>query len=286
MQGLQEFVKESQPSYFCGRREAFVLCSFIAQQRSTFAQSSHGGWHSTINSSIMENIQEADFETRKAAVLEAIRKGEYEVQIEEPNNIMRRTHPDGTDFYYLRGDDIKFGVSAGSCTVTVEGIEFTCELDWGEWSGDDDEFLADEEVMDAIEGIDGVICGEHHSDDEYIAIYEAANNCTVEEYYGCWEDDIPMDADDMESLDDMCHVTAIEYEGEKYYIIHDQMHEADDEHGGRRWAYAATGGPDNWGRFACAVVVLDGEKKEDIGKEIIVEVMDSDVMMDQYGDIE
>lgn len=234
----------------------------------------------------MENIQEADFETRKAAVLEAIRKGEYEVQIEEPNNIMHRRHPDGTDFYVLRGDDIKFGVSAGSCSVTVEDITFTCELDWGEWSGDDEELLEDGEVMDAIGRIDGVICGEHHTDDEYISIFEAANGFPVEEYYGCWEDDIPMDADDMTPLDRMSHVTALEHEGRTYHVIRDELHEADVDHEGYRWAYAAHGKPDNWGRYRCVTVLLEGEEKDGIEEEVIAGVRDSGVMMDQEGYIQ
>ena len=77
-------------------------------------------------------------------------------------------HPDGSLFYVLRGDDIKFGVWAGSCRGTIEGIAFEFDLNYGDWSSGDTELLEDSEVIDAIEYIDGVISGEHHSNDELI----------------------------------------------------------------------------------------------------------------------
>ena len=233
----------------------------------------------------MEEIDVKDlaFEERKDAILNAIRRGDYEIEIEEPNNIICRMHPDGSLFYVLRGDDIKFGVWAGSCRVTIEGIAFDCDLNYGDWSSDDAELLEDSEVLDAIESIDGVICGEHHSDDELISIYEAANKCKVEEYYGCWEDNIPPDASDIRPLNEKAWLTALEFDGETYYIDGCMINDADERHQGKRWTLGAYGEPDNWGLFRCKVVLLEGEKKSSIEEEVIFDVEDSDDTMDQMG---
>ena len=135
--------------------------------------------------------------TEKELVLKAIEDGEYEVEIEEPNNVCYHERYDGSPFYVMVGDDIKFGVWAGSCTVHVGDHVFTCDLDYGEWSGD--ELLEDEDIIKALENADGVIWGEHLGTDEQWEVYSAANGITEDvPYFWCEDDECPKDVDSLD----------------------------------------------------------------------------------------
>ena len=134
--------------------------------------------------------------TEKELVLKAIEDGEYEVEIVEPNNVRYHERYDGTPFYVTVGDDIKFGVCAGSCTVYVREHSFTCELDYGEWSGDD---LLDDDIIEALEDADGVIWGEHLELDAQWEVYSAANNITEDiPYFWCEDDECYKDVDELD----------------------------------------------------------------------------------------
>lgn len=134
--------------------------------------------------------------TEKELVLKAIEDGEYEVEIEEPNNVRYHERYDGSPFYVMIGDDIKFGVWAGSCTVRVREHSFTCDLDYGEWSGDE---LLDEVIIDALEDADGVIYGEHLGTDGQWEVYAAANHITEDiPYFWCDDDECYKDVDELD----------------------------------------------------------------------------------------
>lgn len=133
----------------------------------------------------------------KNQILKAIQEGEFEVSIEEPNNISQCTKYDGTVFYKMQGDDVKFGCHPGYCYVDILDYRFTCDLETGDWEGDD-ELIDDEDIINAIEDIDGVISGEHYDTDSYMSIYYAANPDAPEgDVYGDWSDDMPTEIDDL-----------------------------------------------------------------------------------------
>ena len=106
----------------------------------------------------------------KSYILNAIQEGNYQVKIEEPNNVICCKKYDGTVFYKLREDDVKFGCHPGYCYVEFDEYQFTCDLETGEWTLDD-EIVDDEEIIAAIKSIDGVIYGEHYDGFSYLEIY-------------------------------------------------------------------------------------------------------------------
>ena len=112
----------------------------------------------------------------KTLVLKAIKNGDYNIEIEEPNNVEQYTKSDGTVYYRLRGDDAKFGCHPGYCTVYLMDYEysFRCDLGTGEWESNCD-LEDDKEIIDAIECLDDVLCGEHYDTDSYMSVYFAAN---------------------------------------------------------------------------------------------------------------
>ena len=134
-------------------------------------------------------------EDLKLQILKAIENGDYEVSIEEPNNIIKCTKYDGTVFYKMQDDDVKFGCHPGYCYVDILDYRFTCDLSTGDWDGED-ELIDDEDIINAIEQIDGVICGEHYDGYSYLEIYYAANPDAQDgELYGDGEG--PIDIDDL-----------------------------------------------------------------------------------------
>lgn len=133
----------------------------------------------------------------KSQILQAIENGDYEVSIEEPNNITQCTKYDGTVFYKMQGDDVKFGCHPGYCHVDILDYTFKCDLETGDWEGDE-ELIEDEDIINAIENIDDVISGEHYDTDSYMTIYYAANPDAPEgDVYGDWSDDMPTEIDDL-----------------------------------------------------------------------------------------
>lgn len=134
-------------------------------------------------------------EDLKLEILKAIENGNYEVSFEEPNNIIQCTKYDGTVFYKMRDDDAKFGCHPGYCHVDILDYTFTCDLGTGDWDGDE-ELIDDEDIINAIESIDGVIYGEHYDGYSYLEIYYAANPDAQDgELYGDGEG--PVDIDDL-----------------------------------------------------------------------------------------
>ena len=131
----------------------------------------------------------------KSYILNAIQEGNYQVKIEEPNNVICCKKYDGTVFYKLREDDVKFGCHPGYCYVEFDEYQFTCDLETGEWTLDD-EIVDDEEIIAAIKSIDGVIYGEHYDGFSYLEIYYAANPDAEEGELYC-DDESPVDIDEL-----------------------------------------------------------------------------------------
>lgn len=150
----------------------------------------------------------------KLALIDALEKHDYTVRIEEPNNVSIRESYDGLKYLYIRGDDVKFGVSFGSCTVSIQGHSFTCDLDFGEWSAEDDEdswLIEEEDFIDALEGADGVICGIMGEPDEQAEVFCRANNIKEDSLpvYWCEDDDIPKDIDNLDMYDPAVVVVSV-----------------------------------------------------------------------------
>ena len=72
----------------------------------------------------MENVFE---------IITAIKQGDYKLTFEEPNNIKICTARDGSEYYRIIEDDVKFGVYGGSSVVTVLDNVFYCDLGTGDW---------------------------------------------------------------------------------------------------------------------------------------------------------
>ncbi len=130
----------------------------------------------------------------KNALIEALQNTNFDVCIEEPNNVSLREKYDGSLFLFVRGDDIKFGVYCGNCEVRILGHTFICEFDYGEWSAgrEEDEWLIEEEdFIEALESAEGVICGEQTDLDSQAWVYCRANNLPNDIPAYWEEDDIP-----------------------------------------------------------------------------------------------
>ena len=133
----------------------------------------------------------------KKSLIDALKNSNYEVYIEEPNNVELCTGKDGSKYLLIRGDDAKFGVYYGNCTVTILGHAFTCELEWGEWSADDEEdswLVDDGEFIDELESAEGVISGSQTDPDEQGFVYCRANGIS-EDLPAYMYDDLPNDED-------------------------------------------------------------------------------------------
>ena len=223
-----------------------------------------------------EEIKERESEILTKKILLDLLTGNYKVTFAAPNCVFEYHHPDGSPFYEVRNmDDAKTSTDAGSCTVTVQGQAFTCDLNTGKWEyGGEYDLLDDSELIEALEGADGVISGEHTCADDMIIIYETAYNCECEEYYYCGDCDMPVDVEDMIRLAD-CEFTRC---GD-YYLLED-INDADADHDGRRWARAALDAPDNYGKYPCVTFLFDDHGNK-VGEMPCEDIFDPD-----YGEFE
>lgn len=218
-------------------------------------------------------------EKEEQKVIEALENGDYTVSIEEPNNLSRCVTPSGREFFVAYGDDVKFGVSGGSCTVEVCGHSFTCDLSNGDW----DEEMS-EELQDALEGADGVFSGEMLDLEEQALVYARANNRDPDEIelYWCEDDDKPVDADDVESPLHWSEET-IEFDGKKYYTVEEPEQEESDDDKPVFVARAIVDGTvaDDYGYYSCVRIVYqavpdkDDEDEYSVGEIVRIEDCDS-----------
>ena len=139
-------------------------------------------------------------EAEKNELIKDLKDGNCDVFIEGPDNVYECTKYDGTKFLKVVDmDDARSGNDYGSCTVEIGDYSVTCDLNSGEWEGDD-ELLEDEEIMDAIMGLDDVICDELRGTDGCAEAYNKANG-THYPYYWC--EFAPVDVTDMDELEDI-----------------------------------------------------------------------------------
>lgn len=217
-----------------------------------------------------------EIEKARRDILEAIRNKDYEVSIEGPNNVDARKRRDGSEYLYIYDmDGVKSSTLFGSCTVEIAGYTFTNDFFEGTWTCDEDDLLDDDEIIEALEGIDGVLCGQYIYPEDQAVVYNAANGTNIEDYYWCEDDECPMDIDEMNDLDSF-HWNTYEYEDETYYLVDDEINDADDEHEGKRWGIGAYGEPDDFGKFDCMVLLFDDEDN-------VIGALDTDQRLDNDG---
>lgn len=134
-------------------------------------------------------------------IIAAIKAGEYKLSFEGPNNISVCTKYDGTKFYLLSDDDIKFGVSGGCSIVSVLGTDYYCNLGTGEWfidEVDNGELLEDQDLIKTLESIPDILKGEMLSPDKQMEVYFRANPDAQDlDYYWCEDEDKPKDIENL-----------------------------------------------------------------------------------------
>lgn len=152
-------------------------------------------------------MEQKEKEQLRDALIRALKNSDYKVDIEEPNNLGLRQKYDGTDFLYVSGDSVKFGVYYGECTVKILGHVFSCEFGSGEESvenGDDEWLLEDKKFMKALCSAPGVIWGEQTDLESQSKVYSMANGLDGDlPAYWCEDDEIPKDVDSFDSCDDV-----------------------------------------------------------------------------------
>ena len=137
----------------------------------------------------------------------------------------------------------------------------------GVWSCDEEDLL-EEDIIEAIEGLNGVLFGEYTSVEDQAYVFNRANGTDIDEYYWYEDSDCPADPDEMKSLDDFYWDT-YDFEGETYYLVDDTINEADQEHEGKKWGIGAYGDPDDDGMFDCVIPLFDDEE------DTVVDIMDT-----------
>ena len=216
-----------------------------------------------------------DIEQKIADIKTAIKKKEYKIYYDGPNNIREHEAPDGSTFYVVYDmDDAKSSTYFGSNEIEIAGESFSCELEWGEWESDyfnqiEEEYGEDdaddyiEEIKDIISDIDGFLAGEYKEMDDQIAAYELMNNCSIDSYYWYEDNERPMDACDFEPIESVCDET-IDFGGKTYYVVEGDL----DDDG--IVAVPSDADPDCYGCYETVILVVkNGE---------VVDVEDNDQM--------
>ncbi len=178
-------------------------------------------------------------------IVKAIKKGDYKVSYEEPNNIRECTAPDGRTFYkQVDMDDARSSNEFGSCTVDVGGYEFSCDWETGEYESDlfddiDEEYeLEDgshickedliELVIDALNEREDIFFGEYSDMDSQMDLYAMINHIKDPEYYWYEDDSCPVDIND--GWIDYTEPSKLDYGtvrfgGREYYLVEEPNNE-------------------------------------------------------------
>ena len=229
-------------------------------------------------------------------IIEALKKGDYEVSYGDPNFIRECTAPDGRTFYKIVDmDDIKTSNDFGSCTVYVCDYEFSCDWGTGEyesWFFDDieEEYeLEDgtfvykddliESVIDAFNDRDDIFFGEYTDNDWLMEMYAKKYGIKNIEYYWCEDDDCPVDIDD-----DWIDYTepkdlgygVVYYKRLKYYLVE----KPSNVEGEKLHAVHCHTKPDDHGRFE--TVIFDVCYKKD-GRIVVKACEETDECYDASG---
>ena len=146
-------------------------------------------------------------------IVKAIKKGEYEVSYEDSNNIRECTAPDGRTFYkFVDMDDAKSSNCYGSCTVYVDGHEFSCDWEYGDYESaffdeiDEEYELEDgsrvfkedliETVVDAFNDRKDIFFGAYSDMDSQMELFSKIYHIKNPEYYWYEDDYCPVDIND------------------------------------------------------------------------------------------
>ena len=139
----------------------------------------------------------------KDRILEALEFGNYQMRFEPVNSVDERTKYDGTNFYvFLDLDGPRSSTDMGTCTIEVNSDEtcheFIYDMNTGEWEGD--ELCNEEEIVEALESLDGFIPYDDYDFDRQWEVYAETYNIPIDaSYYWCENNDYPKD---IESLGD------------------------------------------------------------------------------------
>ena len=117
-------------------------------------------------------------------ILDAIEKKEYKISYDEPGSVSFCEFKNGSKFFYVSGDDCKYGMDCGSCTIEVAGHEYTCNLGNGDWDGSDD-LIEEYEVEDAISDIPEMWTSAFDDDESIVSFYCFCNG--IKESYPIME---------------------------------------------------------------------------------------------------
>ena len=224
-------------------------------------------------------MTEKEIKQAKKAIFKAIKEKDYTVSIEEPNNVEVRSRSNGSKYLYICDmDDARSSTFFGSCTVEIADFTFTNDFSNGDWTCDEEDLL-EEDIIAAIEGLDGVLCGEYTSVEDQAYLFNKANGTHIDEYYWYEDSDCPIDPDEMKYLDDFNWDT-YEFKGETYLLVDDTINDADQEHEGKRWGFGAYGDPDDDGMFECVILLFDDEE------DTVVDIMTTNQMLNNNGVLE
>lgn len=211
----------------------------------------------------------------KSEILKAIKEKDYDIFIDGPNNVRCRERRDGSCYLVIVDmDDAKNSNYFGQSTLDVAGHWFRCDLEYGEWSSDMEELLEDDDIIEAIEEIDGLPCGCMTDPECQADLYNMENGTDYTEFYWYGDDECPMNPEYMSELPDFKYTT-YEFDGEEYHLVDDEIHDPDEQHGLRRWGYGAYGDPDDYGKFHLSILLFNDED-EVVGIEDTEEMMDND----------
>ena len=170
-------------------------------------------------------------------IVKSIKKGNYSVSYDEPNNIICCTAPNGRTFYKVESlDDARSSTDFGSCTVDVEGMSFRCDWEYGEYDSNffdemDDQYeLSDgscyskEElidiVVDAFNTRRDIFFGEYSDTDSQMDIYAEINHIKNPEYYWWEDEECPVDIDNGWYTEPKeCDYGTVFYNHRKYYLV-------------------------------------------------------------------
>ena len=216
------------------------------------------------------------------AIVEAIGKGLYEVEYNEPENFYECTAPDGRKFFkFVDMDSARHGTDFGSCTVCVK--DYTFSFDWG--TGErESKFLEEledsyeledgssvtreqleQEIIDAFDERDNIFTGEYTDMDSQMDVYCSMYHVDPDEIEYFWGEDMdcPLDINDSwieYTPPEKLGYGTVSYQGKKYFLVE----ETNIEDGEEVHAVLADSVPDDEGVLDTVLLTLEYEDDEPI----------------------
>ena len=189
------------------------------------------------------------------AIIKAIKDGKYEISYDEPNMFEECRHPDGSVFYRSHSDSCRFGTDNGCCIVEVLSTKFVYSWLDCYWTVDDEE-LENENIIEALESLDGVLVTDGYVDDDFLLkAYALANGMDPNgnyEYYFPDCGDWPVDYDSMRKIEDL-DLREVKFKRKTYFVLDDEERESEFE----RYAVQKGVLPDDYGVYPCVILTFD-----------------------------